>query len=366
MLFYITFIDFNEFYGPGKYRKIKGQIEAMQVKMGEVYYTYYSYPVLYLMDGEVVLERQAAVSRRDQVSVLCSWIEKYRVIQTYIRYPLASKWLIDMLAYQKERHIKTILEIPTYPYDGELEEGITKKEDWCYRKEICKYVDRIATFSMDDRIWNVGCIRLKNGVTSSDIVLHKKAKEDKRIVLIAVGTMMFWQGYERIIEGMYLYYKSGGTYDLQIKMIGGGPEEQKYKDLVAKYDLQSKVTFIGQIEVRDTDRLNELYDSADIAVSSLGGYKKGLNEWSPIKGAEYCAKGLPFICGYKDDRFSSDCKFVMNVPNRPEPIDMNAVIDFYNKVTSDQNYQDKMRDYAMHHLTWDNIMCPVIDYYLTV
>ena len=41
MLFYVTFIDFGEFYGPGKDRKIKGQIEALKAGLGEVYYTYY-------------------------------------------------------------------------------------------------------------------------------------------------------------------------------------------------------------------------------------------------------------------------------------------------------------------------------------
>lgn len=365
MLFYVTFIDFGEFYGPGKDRKIKGQIEALKAGLGEVYYTYYSYPMLYLMDDETVIEKQPAVTRRDQILVLCSWLEKYRVTKTYVRYPLASKWFVDLLKYQKEHNIKTILEIPTYPYDGELEDDRSRTEDMCYRKDIHKYVDRISTSSADDMIWDVPCIGVINGISASDVIIRTKIKENKKIMLIAVGTMKFWQGYERIIEGMYLYYQKNGEYDIRLKVIGSGPEEQNYMDLVEKYKLNSKVEFVGQIEIGEIDRLNGQYALADIAVSSLGGYKKELNEWAPIKGAEYCAKGIPFICGYRDPRFPAGWKYMMRVPNDSSPIDMESVIDFYENVTSSEDYKEEMRDYAMNYLTWTHIMDPVIDYFIS-
>lgn len=364
MLFYITFIDFKNFNWPGKERKIKGQIKAMEAELGEIYYTNYSYPMIYLFKSEKVIERQAAVTRKDRVLVLCDWIRKYGVTKTYIRYPRASKWFIDLLKYQKEHHIKTVLEIATFPYDGEMIEGMAKTEDMCYRKEICKYVDRIATYSSDSIIWGIECIGLKNGISAADVIIHKKAKKDKQIVLIAVSTMIYWQGYERILEGMYWYYKEGGEYDIRFKMVGSGPEEQKYKDIVKKYKLDSKVEFIGRIEALEIDRLNSQYDSSDIAVGSLGRYKNKLDTISTIKGAEYCAKGIPFICGHQDSRFPPGWKYMMNVSNSPNPIDMNAVIDFYNKVISNKNYREEMRDYAMNHLTWNIIMRPIIDYFL--
>lgn len=364
MLLYITLLNFDDFTGPGKERKVKGQIEAMKLKLGEVCYTKYTYPVLYLMKDEEVINKEAVVTRKDCILVLCKWIQQYRVTKTYIRYFRSSKWFIDLLRYQKEYHIKSVVEIPTYPYDGEMKEGISKTEDIIYRKEICKYVDRVTTYSSDKQIWGIECIGLKNGISTSALLVRNKKKEDKKIVLITAGTMMFWQGYERVIEGMHLYYKDGGEYDIRLRIIGDGPEIQGYKDLVEKYKLHSKVEFMGRIETQETDRLNKQYALADIAIAPLGPYKKGLSESSAIKGAEYCAKGLPFIYAGQDFRFPNNWEFLMNVPNGPDPIEMNSVIDFYSRVTENTIYEEKMRDYALNHLTWKNIMRPVIDYFL--
>lgn len=363
MLLYITLLNFDDFAGPGKTRKISGQIEAMELKLGEVWYTKYTYPVLYLMRNEQVIDKEAAATKKECILVLCRWIQQYHVTKTYIRYFRSSKWFIDLLRYQKEHHIKSVVEIPTYPYDGELKEGIGKTEDIIYRKEICKYIDKVTTYSSDKRIWGIECIGLKNGISASALSACNRKRENKKIVLIAVGTMMFWQGYERVIEGMHLYYKEGGEYDIRLKIIGEGPEIQIYKHLAERYNLHSKIEFIGRIEPWETDRLNEQYTLSDIAVSTLGMYKKGLDESSSIKGAEYCAKGLPFICGYKDFRFPFNWKFLMQVQNGPEPIDMIRVIDFYNQVTADSDYEKEMRDYALAHLTWDSIMQPVVDYF---
>ena len=88
----------------------------------------------------------------------------------------------------------------------------------------------------------------------------------------------------------------------------------------------------------------------------------GAEEGSPIKGAEYCARGLPFICGYHDLRFPPDWEFMLNVPNNPEPIDMNRVIEFWEKVALQANYKELMRNYAEEQLIWDKIMAPVVDY----
>ena len=55
---------------------------------------------------------------------------------------------------------------------------------------------------------------------------------------------------------------------------------------------------------------------------------------------------------------------MLNVSNNSESIDMNRVIDFYEKVTLKENYKELMRDYAEKHLTWDKIMEPVVSYYV--
>ncbi|MDE6946616.1 MAG: glycosyltransferase [Anaeroplasmataceae bacterium] len=364
MFFYITFIDFSSSFGTGMDKKIKGQIAAMKKELGEIYFTLYSAPMLYLMDEEEVIMREVAPTRKDRISVLCDWMQKYGVEGTYIRHCHLDKWFMDLLKYQKEHGIKTVLEIATYPYDKELQNVISRTEDMCFRNEVCKYVDRIATYSSDRIIWGIPCIRLLNGISLQDISLSRREKEKNKIVMIAISSMQPWHGYERVLEGMYVYYKAGGAYDFRLKIIGNGSEEQYYKMLVEQYRLTSQVEFLGRIEPWETDKLNEQYNLSDIAIGSLGFYKTGIEEGSPIKGAEYCAKGIPFICGYNDLRFPSDWEYVMNVPNSSEPIDMDSLIDFYDSVAQKRNYKEEMRDFAMKHLTWDSIMRPIIDYFL--
>lgn len=364
MFFYITFIDFASSFGTGMAKKIKGQIAAMKKELGEIYFTLYSAPMLYLMNEEEVIMSEVAPTRKDRISVLCDWMQKYEVAGTYIRHCHLDKWFMDLLKYQKEHGIKTVLEIATYPYDKEIQNVISRTEDMCFRNEVCKYVDRITTYSADKIIWGISCIGLFNGISPQDVSLSNRKKEKNKIVMIAISSMQPWHGYERVLEGMYLYYAAEGTYDLCLKIIGNGLEEQGYKTLTKKYGLTSQVEFLGRIEPWETDKLNMQYDISDIAIGSLGFYKTGIKEGSPIKGAEYCAKGIPFICGYNDLRFPTDWEFIMNVPNSSEPIDMDLVIDFYNSVIQKKNYKEEMRDFAMKHLTWDSIMRPVIDYFL--
>ncbi len=365
MLFYITFIEFKAFFAQGVHRKIQGQVSSMERELGKIFYTGWSYPKAVLMREGEVIETEPAVTRKDYIDVLITWFQKYKVTQTYIRYSSTNKWFMDLLKYQYEHGIKSVLEITTYPYDIDAMEGIVKLETLSYIKEVNKYINRIATYSSHHEIWGLPCFNLVNGINIKEHPISNKKNENKKIVFIAVSTMQYWHGYERILKGMYLYYKDGGTYDLKLKLIGSGPEEDYYKELVEKYYLQSRVEFLGRIEVFEKEKLDLQYNLSDMAVGSLGFYKAlEAQEGSPIKGSEYCARGIPFMCGYRDLRFPSDWEFMLNVSNNSESIDMNRVIDFYEKVTLKENYKELMRDYAEKHLTWDKIMEPVVSYYV--
>lgn len=363
MLLYISFTDFKAFFAQGVHRKIQAQVKSMKKEFGEAFYTGWSYPKALLYCGDEIVEMEPAVTKKDFINILLKWIQKYKVTRTYIRYASADKWFIDLLKYQKMHEIKTVLEITSYPYDVEAMEGIAKLENLCFDREITKYIGRIATYSSHQEIWGLPCFNLLNGIDIAEHPVSVRKREEKRIVLIAVSTMQYWHGYERILKGMHLYYQAGGDLDFILKFVGDGPERKYYEELVVKYQLQPHVEFIGRIEVSEKEKLDYQYDLSDIAVGSLGFYKAlGAEEGSPIKGSEYCARGIPFICGYRDLRFLPDWEFMLNVSNDAEPIDMNRVIEFYEKIVSKDNYKQLMREYAEKNLTWDKIMEPVVEY----
>lgn len=359
----MIFITYNDLYSPkfniGIKKKILGQIQALKHVFGKVYHTCYMGQTMYLLDAQTQIEKEFAITKKDCNEILCVWLDKYKIKRTYIRYAFADKWFIQFLKYQNERGIKSVIEIPTYPYDGERLNNRVKIEDLYFRKEMHKYIKRIATNSNEPEIWGIRSVPLLNGIEINHDRLYERRTQKEGLVLIGVGSLMFWLGYERLIQGLYNYYIKGGTYDFYFKIVGDGPENEYYHSLVKKYDLHSHVEFLGRLDGMDLDKQ---YEQSDLAVSSLGCYKKGVHDITPIKGAEYCVWGLPFICGYHDMRFSGDEKFILNVPNDPQPINMNQVLAFYRQVSKQAGYQRKIYEYAANYLSWDAVLKPVIEY----
>lgn len=358
-MLYITYDDLDHTSMVGIRKKVIAQTSVFEKAFGKTYYTCQSGTMLYLIVGEETVEKEAVVTRKDVTQVLCYWMEKYKITQTYIRYGLTDIYFLQLLDFLKTNQIKTVMEIPTYPYDNELAYGIRKVEDTYFRNQVCKYVDMITTYSCDNLIFGIPCINLNNGININDIMVNTRKKENCTINLVAVSSMAPWHGYERLLAGMHQYYKEKGKYYIYLRFIGEGQEENYYRRLSGKYCLESFVEFCGKVIGKDLDRI---FDLSDIAVGSLGMYKTGLSKGSPIKGAEYCARGIPFIIGYNDLRFMQRPEFVMSVPNNEEAVDMNKVITFYERVTSKQFYQKEIRIFAEKHLTWESIMKPVIDY----
>jgi Glycosyltransferase len=357
-MIYVTYVDLfhTSYYGITK--KIMSQIKTFQQYFGKVYYTFYQGRMMYLMDGESMVEKELCITKEKCNAAIDTWINQYGIQRIYVRYNFADKWFIQFLKLQKEKNIKLVLEIPTYPYDGEIKDKRRKAEDEYYRQQLYKYVDWVATNSDSPELWGMSCVKLLNGVDADMHPLHSKKAEDKRIVLIGVSSMAVWHGYERLLEGLHQYYDQGGEYDFLFKIVGDGAEKEKYCLLTEEYGLKSRVEFCGILK---GEELNRQYEQADIAVSSLGLYKTGIQDVTPIKGAEYCVRGIPFICGYHDMRFPRDAEYIMTVSNDPEPIDMRQVFRFYKEFVSQEDLKLKMRDYAKEHFSWERIMMPIIE-----
>jgi hypothetical protein len=60
---------------------------------------------------------------------------------------------------------------------------------------------------------------------------------------------------------------------------------------------------------------------ANVAVGSLGLYRNGLHEASPLKVREYLAYGLPTIIGYGDTDFPDGAPFLLQIPNEASGVD---------------------------------------------
>lgn len=93
----------------------------------------------------------------------------------YIRFVPLDRKFIRFLEELRKRYssAKIMLEIPTYPYKGELLHNLTMVpfyfKDIFYRGQVKRYVDRIVTLTDDRAIFGIPTIHIMNGIIVDDI-----------------------------------------------------------------------------------------------------------------------------------------------------------------------------------------------------
>ncbi len=344
----------------GVRKKVIAQCKVFAKNFGHIYYTSYSGQMVYLLSEGKVLQKEAAVTKQEFYDWVLKWIHQYGIEKAYVRYSLSDKYFIDFLRELQKKQVVFVLEFPTIPYDGELSNKRTILEDAYYRKQLSEYVGQCTTYSKMDSVFGIPCIPLMNGVDIEEQPLKKCRKKDGRIVLLAIAYMAGWHGYERVIEGMAQYYRMGGEKNILFKLVGTGPEIGKYRKLAEEYGLDQRIEFCGKLEGKELD---SQYDESDIAVGSLGLYKKGLEQAAPIKLREYCSRGIPFIYGYRDIGFEGNEEYLLQLPNRNENVSMESVIALYERTAENKRIISKMREIAIQNFTWDSILKPIISFY---
>ena len=262
----------------------------------------------------------------------------------YIRYPKCDPLLLKLLSLCRQYKVKTVVEIPTYPYDKShvrmLSEFIIKYVDKFFRLflRFNKPV-QILTYSDDDKIFGLDTIKTINGIifNPNNIVNHSKINTNE-IHFIAVSSMYIINGYERLIEGIKDY---DGDKKIVFDLVGEGPEIEKYRSLVSDLKLQDSVIFHGKLV---GDKLEAIYHKASIGVNSLAIHRQNLKKESTLKSREYVAHGLPFITSSPADALDSASakKYVFTVPADESIIDLSKVIAWYVSATEDQDFSHKI------------------------
>lgn len=288
----------------------------------------------------------------------------------YIRSMLADRRFIKFIKELRLRYpnCKILMEIPTYPYVHEWKSAPSMlpfyiKDMWHHRY-LKKYIDRIVTFSDDDKIFDIPTIKTKNGIWLDDVDVTHKSNTDDKIILLAVAQFQPSHGYERVIQGLSNYYNNGGRRIIELHMVGYGGETNNYINLANDLNLRKYVFFHGK---KTGKELEPFYEMADIGLSCFGLYKRKINKISAIKASEYLAKGLPVISGCIENAFeNNDVDFFYQFSNDSTPIDMEKIISFYDKLyksgESREEVTNRIRDYANKTIDMRVVMKPVINY----
>lgn len=338
----------------GVFRKIKDQLKGLSyygletelVKVGQ----WAGNILVFGRKINIIYHNWTSLKIDDDVSAL------------YIRYQNSDLNFIRFLRrFKKGRpDRKIVVEIATYPYEKEWgkEAAYIKIKDKIFRNFLRLYVDRIVTFSRDNSIWGIKTIQSINCIDFSRIpICEVGSRPGNEIHMIAVATIRFWHGYDRVIEGVHQYYANGGERNIKVHLVGEGEDVPKYKLLVQAYHLEQQVIFHGQ---KEGPALDELYNICKIGLVGFGYHRAGITLLSSLKSREYAAKGLPMVIAGKIDIFPKEkAPFVLEVPQSENAVNIREILEWYDDLSSHYETEQHMAS-EIRALAYKKCDCKVV------
>lgn len=256
----------------------------------------------------------------------------------------------------KKAGAKLIIEIPTFPPNQENNYTGVRKLFSLYEDHFVERfhlsIDAYVVIGEDSGGEYKGkpAINIDNGIDVNSVPVRKPVNEKDTIHILALASMCYWHGYDRLIKSLAEYK---GNQKVIIHMVGGndGGCLPEWKELTHQLNLDDKVIFHGQMSGKELD---EMFDLCDIGVNSLAMYKKGFNVTMELKAREYIARGLPFVCAVDDPALSyAEKPMWLKVANDESIPDMNEIIGFALKMKSDPSHVQILRKLAEEHMTWE-------------
>ena len=374
-LLYITAYNMHDGLQNGVVKKIRDQLRVFSEKLDRVDFIFFDdrERAVYLADaGEeksVRLGKAFGIKGIDYWNIINRFAHKARYDCVYIRKTgRIDPWILRAINVLHDNGSRIIYELPTYPYDKDRYTSLGKVDmviDKKYRKKLKRCVDRIATFSNDKVIFGMPTIQLMNGICVDKIQpVNANRTHVDTINLLGVSYMQPSHGYERIIKGIAQYVENGGRR-IRLHLVGEGPEEKKYHELVSQYRLNDYVFFYPFMSGQ---ALDAIYNQADLTLVDFGAYKEDIYLTSALKSRESLAKGIPLVTGCKIDVCEKyPFPYVLEFPNDASDVDIFEIERFYMEKIECRKRSEVIRDireYAKKYVDMSVTMKPIIDYFL--
>lgn len=291
----------------------------------------------------------------------------------YIRRPMfASREFVSLLRDFRTENpdSKIVIELPSYPYDQELEAipelFFAYHKEKKYRQFWKRYVDRIADLSRHSEIFGIPTIPIANGIDLSTINVRKPSySPDGDINIAYVASFEIWHACDLLIWGLADYYAAGGGRCINIFLAGNGSQIPSLKKLVSNLGMEDRVTFCGAL---DLSQLDDLFNKCTLAVGCLGLHR--LNRQllgSSLKVREYLARGIPFLySGDEDVLVGKQLEFCLQLDPGESPVDFDRVVAFHDGLygaRSELELISEIRQFAEETVSMRVGMKNVIDYF---
>ena len=271
---------------------------------------------------------------------------------------------------------RVLLEIPTYPMKGQLMNGIHQSIKAKHYVQSLKQlyfvtigmlgvplfrycIDRIVNNNGFERIWGLPVLMISNGVDVKAIPKRHHIYEDKKNIIIgAVANVAPWHGYDRVLTGLFEYYKEKPERVVSFELGGPGSEVELLKNKANELNITNYVKFLG---VLSGVELDAFFDRIDVGISLLGVHRSSGVRFDSLKSREYSARCLPFVTQSEEYIFK-DKPFVIMAPSDESPLDINKVLDFYDKIVETPSLINELKRFATERCDWSYTFKPVLEY----
>lgn len=367
-LLYLSTWDFANEKSDGVCKKIYSHISVFEEEGYSVDFIFIrGNDIIYREDGqEKIIGKVGNIKKTPAYLKMYKCIKYKRYDWVYNRYGMMDTFYYRVLKRLHKNGARILIEIPTFPYINELPQNclyrLMEKWDAFYIRKLDKLVDRIATYSLDEEIFGIKTIRIVNGVDFSSIKIKEPKTTNTCLDLIGVANLSKWHGFDRVIMGMIEYYSlENVTKKVKFHIVGDGTELETYKQLVKENKLTEAVIFYGR---KQGEELDAIYNEADLAVSSLGLHRIGINtQASVLKSREYAAKGLPMLSSIMIDVFPTDkYKYIKYFQEDDTPINISEVVEWFENLQEESDIRYFIREYAFNKCDKSVVMKPIIKY----
>lgn len=375
-ILFLVYHGFSEVSGISK--KIHYQVKGLRENGHKVHLCYYDFDErghrCRFVDGKVIKDYGkslfAGLRQRIDYNCVYNYCKENHIQFVYARcFQNANPFLIRLFKRIKQLGIKSVTEIPTYPYDEEFvgfpyfSGRFWLRFDKIYRDALYQQMDAIVTFSDADTIFGQRTIQISNGVDFDSIPLHQqKDSSDGAIHMIGVAEVHYWHGFDRMIAGIGEYYQTKIVpRHLFFHIVGGVASNEMhgsmhapgFAELIDKYDIQDHIVFHGQLF---GEELDDIFNQSCFAIGSLARHRSGINAIKTLKNREYATRGIPFIYSEQDSDFDNQ-PYVLKAPADESPINVQQILDF---MDSHHFHPENIRK-TVENLSWKMQMQKVIE-----
>lgn len=280
----------------------------------------------------------------------------------FIRFSdLVFPFLFFSLIYLRIKGKKIIVDVPTpritslkemdLMIKNPLKKNFRKLFSIIFGSWILSPANLIIQYAKESNYFNLflenKSIKIGNSINIDDnLPLVKRSFDKTELNLIGVGQIAKWHGYDRVLYALNEIKKEKLPYKVSFTIVGDGEELENLKQLVKELNLEENVKFTGFLV---GENLDKEFENKHIGVSSLGLYRKNLNEASDLKTREYLARGLSVITSGKDPDLEENLSFRYRVRN-DDSID--ELVNYLRNIDNLVNPLD-IRNYALKKLTFE-------------